>query len=134
VSGALADRYGRIPVIAAAGVLLLLAGLLAAPTSGHHAAPVIVALVLLGVGWNLGLVGGSALLTDSIPLAERARAQGQADFAMSIAGALGALAAGLVLQGGSYAALGVAGAFLGAFLLVLAIRARPSSPAPASAG
>ena len=98
ISGALADRYGRLPVIAAGGVALLLAGGLAAPTSGHHTAPVILALVLLGIGWNLGLVGGSALLTDSIPLADRARAQGQADFAMGMAGAVGSLASGPMLE------------------------------------
>lgn len=134
VSGALADRYGRLPVIAAGGVVLLLAGGLAAPTSGHHAAPVIAALVLLGVGWNLGLIGGSALLTDSMPLAERARAQGQADFAMGIAGALGSFAAGPVLQGGGYELLGIGGAFLGAALVVISLRAGLLSPAPARAG
>jgi len=134
LTGALADRYGRLPVIAAGGAMLLLAGGLAAPTSGHHAAPVIVALVLLGVGWNFGLIGGSALLTDSMPLAQRARAQGQADFAMGIAGALGSFAAGPVLQGGGYELLGIAGAFLGAALVVIALRSGLLSPAPARAG
>ena len=134
VSGALADRYGRLPVIAAAGVALLLAGALAAPTSGHHALPVIAALVLLGIGWNLGLVGGSALLTDSIPLRERARTQGQADFAMGMAGALGAFAAGPVLHGGGFALLGIAGAFLGAALILIAIRSGLFAPEPAEAG
>jgi MFS family permease len=134
VSGALVDRVGRVPVIAAAGVTLLLAGGVAAPTSGHAAAPVIAALVLLGIGWNLGLVGGSTLLTDSIPLAERARAQGQADFAMGMAGALGSLAAGPVLHAGGYALLGVAGAALGAALVVVALRGGLLGPAPAEAG
>jgi MFS family permease len=134
VSGALVDRVGRVPVIAAAGVVLLLAGGVAAPTSGHAAAPVIAALVLLGIGWNLGLVGGSTLLTDSIPLAERARAQGQADFAMGMAGALGSLAAGPVLHAGGYALLGAAGAALGAALVLVALRGGLLSSAAAEAG
>jgi MFS family permease len=134
LSGALADRYGRLPVIAASGAVLLLAGGLAAPTTGHHAAPVIVALALLGIGWNLGLVGGSALLTDSIPLSERARAQGQADFAMGMAGAGGSLVSGPVLHLGGYALIGIAGAFLGAALVLMAIRAGLFAPAPAEAG
>jgi MFS family permease len=133
LSGALVDRVGRVPVIAAAGVVLLLAGGVAAPTSGHSVAPVIAALVLLGIGWNLGLVGGSTLLTDAIPLAERARAQGQADFAMGMAGALGSLAAGPVLHAGGYALLGIAGAGLGAGLVLLALRGGLLSPAPAGA-
>jgi hypothetical protein len=31
------------------------------------------ALILLGLGWNLGLVAGTALLTDAVPLDRRAR-------------------------------------------------------------
>jgi MFS family permease len=121
-------------VIAAAGVTLVLAGVVAAPTSGHHAVPVIVALVLLGVGWNLGLVGGSALLTDSVPLERRAEAQGQADLGMGMAGALGSLAAGPVLHAGGFGLLAIAGAMVGAGLFVIALRARPFAPAPAGAG
>jgi hypothetical protein len=37
------------------------------------------ALILLGLGWNLGLVAGTALLTDAVPLERRARTQGTVD-------------------------------------------------------
>jgi len=131
VSGRLVDRVGRLPVIAAGGAVLLVAGGLAAPSSGHDTALVIVALVLLGVGWNLGLVGGSTLITDSVPIEHRARAQGQADVAMSGAGALGSLASGPLLQLGGYALLGIAGAWMGAILVIVALRAGLFAPAGA---
>jgi MFS family permease len=123
VSGALVDRVGRLPVIAASGAVLMLAGGLAMPSSGHDTGLVIAALVLLGIGWNLGLVGGSALLTDSIPLAQRARAQGRADMAMGAAGALGSLASGPVLEAWGFGAIAVAGGLTGGVLVLIALRA-----------
>ena len=123
VTGALTDRIGRLPVIAASGVVLIAAGGLALPSSGHDTALVIAALVLLGIGWNLGLVGGSALLTDSVPIAARARAQGRADMAMGAAGALGSLGSGPVMEAGGFGVLAVFGACVGAGLVLIALRA-----------
>ena len=40
----------------------------------------IVALILLGVGWNFMYTGGTALLTESYAPAEKARTQGANDF------------------------------------------------------
>ena len=56
VSGWLADRYGRLPVIAGGGLALLVAGVLAAVAPGDNAPLTGLALALLGVGWNLGFV------------------------------------------------------------------------------
>ena len=123
ISGVLVDRVGRLPIIAASGAVLILAGGVALPTSGHDTGLIIAALVLLGIGWNLGLVGGSALLTDSVPLAVRARAQGQADMAMGAAGALGSLLSGPALAAGGFGLLAVAGSFLGGALVLVAVRA-----------
>ena len=45
------------------------------------------ALALLGLGWNFGLVSGTAIITDAVPLATRARTQGRVDVSIAIAGA-----------------------------------------------
>ncbi|MGH2924232.1 MAG: MFS transporter, partial [Solirubrobacterales bacterium] len=123
ITGALVDRVGRLPVIAASGAVLIAAGGLALPTSGHDTALIIAALVLLGIGWNFGLVGGSALLTDSVPIAARARAQGEADMAMGAAGAIGSLGSGPALAAGGFGLISIFGAFGGAALLLIAVRA-----------
>ena len=47
------------------------------------------ALFLLGLGWSLSLVEGSTLLTAAVPLPQRARAQGNADLLVGLAGATG---------------------------------------------
>jgi MFS family permease len=125
VTGVLVDRLGRLPVIALGAEMLLVAGILAA-TSGHSVARVTAALVVLGLGWNFGMLGASALLTDAVPLARRAHAQGFADLAMGLAGGGASIGAGVLLGVGGYGLLGVVGAGCGLLLLAMAIRsARP---------
>ena len=71
------------------------------------------------LGWSAGLVAGSALLTDSVAQPVRAGVQGLADVAMNLSGAVGGVAAGLVVAGASFAVLGVAAAVLvGGYLVV----------------
>jgi MFS family permease len=66
------------------------------------------ALFVLGLGWSAGLVAGSALLTDSVPAAARAAAQGLSDLVMSSAAALGTAVAGVVVAQAGYAWLNAA--------------------------
>jgi MFS family permease len=72
VTGRLADRYGARPVRAAGGLALLATGGLAATAPGGSVALLTLALALLGLGWNLGLLGGTTLVTAAVPLAFRA--------------------------------------------------------------
>jgi MFS family permease len=132
VSGALADRFGRLPVIAAGGAVLVAAGICSAVAPGDHTPLVAVALVLLGIGWNLGLVGGSALITDAVEPERRPQTQGAADLVMGLTGAVGSLAAGPLFHAGAFALLGAGAAALGLALIAVASRARGLVAAPAS--
>lgn len=121
VFGWLADRFGRVPVLALAAALLLAAGVVCGLAGPRQTALLSVGLVLLGLGWSAGLVAGSALLSESVPLPVRAGAQGVADVAMNASGAFGGVVAGLVVAGASFAVLGVVAAVLAAsYLLVVA--------------
>jgi MFS family permease len=121
VTGWLSDRVGRLPVIRAAAVVLAVSGSVAA--FGHESTGLVgVALFLLGVGWNMGLVGGSALLTDSVAPELRTRAQGAADLAMGLAGAAGSASSGVVLGAGGFALLASLGAGFALVLLAVSIR------------
>jgi len=124
ISGILADRYGRLPVLAAGGAMLIAAGICSALAPGDHTALVAVALILLGIGWNFGLVGGSALVTDAVAPDQRPQTQGAADLVMGVTGALGSLAAGPLFHAGAFALLGAGAASLGLLLIVVASRAR----------
>jgi MFS family permease len=112
LTGWLVDRLGRLPIAAASGVTLLAAGVLAATAPGDSVAPLALALALLGLGWNFGLVSGTAIITDAVPLANRARTQGLVDVSIAIAGATGGLASGAVVAAASYPVLALAGGVL----------------------
>jgi MFS family permease len=126
-SGWLVDRFGYLAIAVAAGVTLLAAGLIAAWTPVDSVAMLVLALVLLGVGWNLGLVSGTTLVTDAVPLATRARTQGTVDLGIALAGAGGGLSSGLIFAATSYATLTLTGGLLALLIIPIVAVARPGA-------
>jgi MFS family permease len=123
VTGWLADTLGA-RVVAGIGALLLLAAGTVAAVAGAGRPGIIVALLLLGVGWNAGLIGGSTLLHDAaISPSLRTRAEGLGELGMGAAAAVGGGGAGLLLASGGLALLGLVAA--APCLLVLAAAFRP---------
>jgi len=119
LSGWLCDRFGRLPMIGAGGIVLLLALALAGFAPGHGGGLVIAGLFLNGVGWNLAFVSASALLTDALSPLERASIQGLADLVMGLMGAVGSALGGMVLGAWGFGVLNM----LGAAMLVLPLAA-----------
>lgn len=112
ITGWLADRIGRVVLLAAA-VVVLVAACVTGMMASRGSYPLVVAsLFLLGVGWNLGFVGGSALLTDSVQPAERVRAQGAGDALIWGGGAVASIGSGWLLDHAGFAVLSLAGAVL----------------------
>jgi MFS family permease len=110
VNGALIDRLGRKAAIAA-GAALLIAGSLLAPMS-LMTAWLALALFLVGLGWNLCYIAGSALLSDALASAERGRTQGATELMVNLASASSSLGSGVILAHFGYTALGLVGASL----------------------
>ena len=77
-------------------------------------------LFLLGVGWNIGLIAGSALLTNTVPPDSRVEVQGTADLTMSFCGGLAAFGSGFVKQAWGFHLLADAATLLAGGLLVVA--------------
>jgi MFS family permease len=121
ISGRLTDRFGSPRVIAAGLVTLAVAAVLAAVAPPSGGALLTLALFLLGYGWNLGFVAGSAMLTAGLMLGERTRVQGVADGLIWTTAALASLSSGVVVDAASYAALGVLGLALLAAPAVLLV-------------
>ncbi len=117
VTGVLVDRVGRLPMTIAAGTTLLAAGLVAALAPGDSLPLLTIALALLGLGWNFGLISGTALIVDSTPLEDRARTQGAVDVLVALAGASGAAMSGVVVAASGFATLSLAGGFLSLLLI-----------------
>ncbi|WP_026269674.1 MFS transporter [Salinispora arenicola] len=124
LTGWLVDRYGNLTIAAASVLTLLAAGIVAASTPGDSVASLAVALALLGLGWNFGLVAGTAIITDVVPLATRAKTQGLVDVSIAIAGATGGMASGLVVAVAGYPLLAIGGGLLALVIVPLTIAAR----------
>lgn len=124
LTGRLADRIGPRPVIALGGLALLAAGVVAGVAPDDSVVLLAVGLVLLGLGWNLGLLGGTTLVAGAVPLLGRARTQGRVDVSVALAGAAGGLGSGVVVAGSSFSALALGSGVLA--LLVLAVALRPA--------
>ncbi|WP_167151051.1 MFS transporter [Streptomyces sp. MBT27] len=112
LTGRLVDRVGSRPVAAASGGVLLAAGLLAATVPPGGTALPALALVVLGIGWNMALVSGTTMVTEATAPETRASTQGLVDVGMSIAGATGGVASGLVVSATSYPFLATVGGVL----------------------
>jgi MFS family permease len=108
ISGRLADRWGRGPVIMAGAIILILATSIA-PLS-PQVVPLTVALFLLGLGWNFCYVAGSTMLADQLSPSERARTQGFNDLLIGLGSAVGSLGSGIVFAAIGYGAMGIVGA------------------------
>ncbi len=93
VTGILVDKIGRTAMSIASGVTLTLlcAGLLAAFAPSDSKVLLIVALSLLGLGWNFGLISGTAQIVDSTEPSTRTKTQGKIDVLVALAGASVAL-------------------------------------------
>lgn len=125
LSGRLADRHGPRAVAGAAAATMLAAGLTAAAAPVDSVAVLAIALALLGLGWNFGLISGTAIITDAVPLATRARAQGTVDLTIALSGAGGGLASGMVMGATSYGWLSILGGVISLLIVpALALHAR----------
>lgn len=137
VVGLLVDRLGTMPVIFGGQTVLLLATLggVVVPASS----PVLTGatLFLLGLGWSLGFVAGSASLTRGIPVRHRTLLQGRTDSMVWVSAAGASLLSSLLFSTVGFGGLCMVGA---ATILVslstIAVRRRalltPAEPEPSA--
>lgn len=121
LTGVLVDKLGRTAMSFASGAILLAAGVTAALAPADSMALLITALALLGLGWNFGLISGTALIVDATHPSTRAKTQGTIDVLIALAGASGGALSGMVVANASYAILSLAGGFLSLLLIPVGI-------------
>lgn len=112
VTGSLVDRIGRAPMAAAAGVTLLAAGVVGALAPGDSLGLLIVALMLLGLGWNFGVIAGTAMVVDATGPGNRAKVQGALDVGIALGGAAAGALSGVLMSSTSYVVLCLVGGAL----------------------
>lgn len=124
VTGVLVDKLGRTFMAAASGVTLLAAGVVGALAPGESLTGMIVALMLLGLGWNFGLISGTATIVDSTHPSVRAKTQGSVDVFIALSGAAGGALSGMVVGASSFSILSLGGGLLSLILIPVIFWAR----------
>jgi MFS family permease len=126
IFGWMADRIGPARVIWTGVGFFLCAFLLGA----WHAVfvpdtmePLLVSLGMLGLGWSACLIGGSALLVESVPEDMRVPLQGVSDSLMNFGAAALAALAGPVLAFGGFLAVNAMAFIVLLVLSFLGVRA-----------
>ena len=135
-TGHLIRRFGALPVMGAG--LLLNLGCIAVALSGVELHHFIVALFLLGVGWNFLFTGSTTLSLTAYAPEERDRAQGALNFCVFTTLALTSFASGVLVTTQGWQLLNVGSlvpvVLTGAALLWLARHKRAVRSAAESAG
>src|SRR5690606_26707402 len=88
VSGRLADRFGATRVVLIGGVLLAATGGAGVVIDDRGVPAMACHLLVLGVGWNFMIVGGSALLMAGVPESLRPHAEGIGEVVMGVGAAV----------------------------------------------
>lgn len=101
-TGNLIARFGKERIVAIGMVTLAICAVVA--LMGITLANFYVALILLGIGWNFGFIGATAMLTDCYRPEEKAKAQGANDFIL-----FGSVAFASFMSGQTLNAFGDAG-------------------------
>jgi MFS family permease len=95
-TGKLIARFGKERIVAAGLAILIGCGVVA--LSGVALWQFWLALVLLGVGWNFGFIGSTAMLTDTYQACEKNKVQGVHDFVLFSTVAVASLMSGAMLN------------------------------------
>ena len=121
VTGSLIARFGARPVVALGLTLEAVAATIG--LSGITAMHFWATLIVLGIGWNFGFVGASALVLETHRPAERNKVQAFNDFLVFGAMAVGSFASGQLLANFGWSAVNMVvypPVALGLIVLVLA--------------
>jgi MFS family permease len=125
--GRFVDRRGAVRAIQA-GAVILGVGTMATVLAGYVPVLMFVGLFFLGLGWSFGLIGGTTILTASVPEESRVEVQGTGDLTLSLCGAAAAFSSGFVKASFGFHLLADGAAVLAAALLVLAWYTAATAP------
>ena len=116
-TGQLIKRFGVELITGIGMAILVAAGIvgLAGITFAHFS----VALVLLGLGWNFGFIGGTTMLTSSYQPSERAKVQAVNNFGVSLMVAIASAGSGQMLSFWGWSSVALTVMPIAAFMLAV---------------
>ncbi len=116
-SGNLVSRFGAVPLVIAAALILLAAGLVGALF--HEVGGYWATLILAGLGWNFATVASGSIASAALPAEQQAKVQGAYNFTVLIAIAVSSFGAGAVLNRFGWETVALLGIALALLWLVL---------------
>ena len=119
ITGKLTDRWGRLSVIMLGAAILIISCLIAGPSV--NLLPLVIALFLLGLGWNFAYVAGSTLLADQLSAKERAKTQGFNDLLLNLASAGSQVGSGVIYAFGGFMLMSLTSAIMAVVPLAAAV-------------
>jgi MFS family permease len=105
ITGRLVDALGAHKMLVASVVVLGTSAVISATAPGDRTWQLTTGLLLLGIGWNMGFVAGSSIMSSHAT----PQLQGLVDSTVWIASASAALSSGVLLQFVGYPALSLTG-------------------------
>lgn len=95
-TGSLIARFGKERIVATG--LLILAACAVIALQGIKLENFYIGLILLGLGWNFGFIGATAMLTETYEPSEKSKVQGANDFMLFGTVAIASFLSGLTLN------------------------------------
>lgn len=118
-TGMLITKYGTKLVGILSGVILILASLTTYFSSGHSVVTLVIGLVLLGLGWNFGLISGTTAVINGTTTMIRPKIQSRIDIFIAISGSLAGVASGFIVNYTSFSILSMTACIIAVLLLLI---------------
>jgi MFS family permease len=134
LTGTLVDRLSPTPVVAGGAAILLASSILLATLDPTRPETLLLGVIVLGLGWNACVVGGSAMLTEAASDHDRPGLEGLGEIAMGLAAAVGTPAAGLAAGLGGLPLVATVGGAISVLLVGVYASSKPILTTAASAG
>lgn len=117
VTGNLVTKIGTYKTGILSGITLILAAVIAMISPPNSTVILSIALSLLGIGWNFGLISGTTMIVDATTLLKRPKIQGTIDVFIALAGSFGGAVSGIILNAFNYQVLGLLGIVVSVILI-----------------
>ncbi|GEK34336.1 MFS transporter [Kurthia sibirica] len=124
LTGRLVEKIGTTYMGIVGGGVLVISAIVTLFASGESLLALTIGLILLGIGWNFGLISGTTAVVDGTDVAMRPKIQSRIDVFIAISGASAGILSGVVVNYSSYAVLSIVGLVISSMLIVIVVLTR----------
>lgn len=120
-TGMLITKFGTRLVGVLSGVILIFASLTTYFSSGDSVGILVLGLVLLGLGWNFGLISGTTAVINGTTVKVRPKIQSRIDIFIAISGSLAGVSSGFIVNYTNFSVLSMTACIIAILLLFIVL-------------